>query len=75
MYMDYKETITDSINLRQIDPALPALTLDYEVKIKNEDKLNFIFGGQWEITKRWQVMVEGGVGERKQLITGLYFRF
>ncbi len=75
MYMDYKETITDSINLRQIDPALPALTLDYEVKIKNEDPWNFIFGGQWEITKRWQVMAEGGVGERKQLILGAFFRF
>jgi len=75
MYMDYKETITDSINLRQIDPALPDLTLDYEVKIKNEDKLNFIFGGQWEISKRWQIMAEGGVGERKQLILGVFFRF
>ena len=75
MYMDYKETITDSINLRQIDPALPALTLDYEVKIKNDKPWNFIFGGQWEITKRWQLMAEGGVGERKQLILGAIFRF
>ncbi len=75
MYMDYKETITDSINLRQIDPALPALTLDYEVKIKNDEPWNFIFGGQWEITKRWQFMAEGGVGERRQLILGAFFRF
>ena len=75
MYMDYKETIRDSINLRQIDPALPALTLDYEVKIKNDEPWNFIFGGQWEITKRWQIMAEGGVGERKQLILGAFFRF
>jgi hypothetical protein len=67
MYMDYKETITGSINLREIDPELPDLILDYEVKIKNKDKLNFIFGGMWEFTKRWQVMAEGGVGERKQL--------
>ena len=75
MYMDYKETISDSINLRQIDPELPSLTIDYEVKIKNKEKLNFIFGGQWEITKRWQVMAEGGVGERKQIILGAFFRF
>ena len=75
MYMDYKETISDSINLRQIDPELPSLTIDYEVKIKNKEKLNFIFGGQWEITKRWQVMAEGGVGERKQVILGAFFRF
>ena len=75
MYMDYKETITDSINLREIDPALPAMTLDYEVKVENDKPWNFIFGGQWEITKRWQVMAEGGVGERKQLILGAFFRF
>ena len=75
MYMDYKETITDSINLRQIDPALPAMTLDYEVKIKNDKPWNFIFGGQWEITQRWQLMAEGGVGERKQLILSAFFRF
>jgi hypothetical protein len=75
MYMDYKETITDSINFRQIDPALPSLTLDYEVKIENDDKLNFLFGGQWEISKRWQIMAEGGLGERKQLILGAFFRF
>jgi hypothetical protein len=75
MYMDYKETISDSINLRQIDPELPSLTIDYEVKIKNKEKLNFIFGGQWEITKRWQLMAEGGVGERKQVILGAFFRF
>ena len=75
MYMDYKETISDSINLREIDPELPSLTLDYEVKIKNKEKFNFIFGGQWEITKRWQIMAEGGVGERKQLILGAFFRF
>jgi hypothetical protein len=75
MYMDYKETISDSINLKQIDPSLPSLILDYEVKIKNKEKFNFIFGGQWEITKRWQIMAEGGVGERKQLILGAFFRF
>ncbi len=75
MYMDYKETIADSINLRQIDPALPALTIDYEVKIKNKDKLNFIFGGQWEFSKRFQIMAEGGIGNRKQLILGAFFRF
>ena len=28
--------------------------------IENEEPWNFIFGGQWEITKRWQVMAEGG---------------
>ena len=36
---------------------------------------NFLFGGQWEITKRWQVMAEGGIGNRRQVILGAFFRF
>ena len=47
----------------------------FEIDIKNEDPWNFLFGGQWEITKRFQFMAEGGVGERKQLILGAFFRF
>ena len=39
------------------------------------DSGNFLFGGQWEITKRWQVMAEGGIGNRRQVILGAFFRF
>lgn len=75
MYMRYKQTITDDINLQEFDPRLPSVKLDFKLDVKNEQPWNFLFGGQWEITKRWQFMAEGGIGERRQLITSLFFRF
>lgn len=75
MYMDYKQTVTDSIDLTTLSPLLPAVELDFEIDIKNKHPWNFLFGGQWEVTKRWQIMAEGGIGDRKQLIAGLFFRF
>ena len=75
MYMKYKQTITDDISLNELDPRLPSVKINYKLDVKNDEPWNFIFGGQWEITKRWQVTAEGGVGDRKQLILGAFFRF
>jgi hypothetical protein len=75
MYMNYRQTVTDSINLNTLIPGFPAVELDFDIDIKNEQPWNFLFGGQWEITKRWQFMAEGGIGNRKHVITGLFFRF
>jgi hypothetical protein len=47
----------------------------YKIDVKNEKPWNFLFGGQWEITKRLQVMAEGGLGNRDQIIIGGFFRF
>jgi hypothetical protein len=75
MYMKYKQTITDDISLNELDPRLPSVKINYKLDVQNDEPWNFIFGGQWEITKRWQVTAEGGVGDRKQLILGAFFRF
>ncbi len=75
MYMDYKQRVTDTVNLRELDPRLPSAHLDFEIDIKNEEPWNFLIGGQWEITKRWQMMVEGGFGNRRQIIFGTVYRF
>lgn len=75
MYMRYKQTVTDDINLQEFDSRLPSVEISYKLDIENDQPWNFLFGGQWEITKRWQFMAEGGVGDRKQIITGLFFRF
>jgi hypothetical protein len=75
MYMDYEQTVTDSIDLSTVSDLLPSVELDFEIDIKNEQPWNFLFGGHWELTKRWQLVAEGGLGDRKQLITGLFFRF
>lgn len=75
MYMDYEQKVTDTVNLRELDPRLPSAHLDFEIEIKNEEPWNFLMGGQWEITKRWQITAEGGVGNRRQIIFGTLFRF
>jgi len=75
MYMRYKQTVTDDVNLKDFDPKLPSVIINFKLDVENEKPWNFLFGGQWEITKRWQFMAEGGVGDRDQLVTGLYFRF
>ena len=75
MYMNYKQTVTESIDLSTIIPGFPSVELDFEIDIKNDHPWNFLFGGQWEITKRWQFMTEVGIGDRKQVISGLFFRF
>jgi hypothetical protein len=75
MYMDYKQTVTDDINLRELDPGFPSVEIEFEIDIKNEERWNYLFGGQWEITKRLQVMAEGGMGNRRHLILGAFFRF
>ena len=75
MWMRYRQTITDDINLQEFDDRLPSVEIDFKLDVKNEHPWNFLFGTQWEITKRWQVVAEGGVGNRQQVLTGLFFRF
>ena len=75
MYMRYRQTVTDDINLQELDDRLPSVELAFKLDIKNDQPWNFLFGGQWELTKRWQFTLEGGVGDRKQVISGLFFRF
>ena len=75
MYMKYKQTVTDDINLRELDPRLPSVNIDFKIDIKNEKPWNFLFGGQWEIYKRLHVSAEGGLGNRKHVILNGSFRF
>ena len=75
MYMNYKQTITDDIRLNEIDPRLPPVGIDFKMDVQNDQPWNFLFGGQWEISKRLQITAEGGVGDRQQVITGISYRF
>jgi len=75
MYMNYKQTITDDIRLNEIDPRLPPVGIAFKMDVQNDHPWNFLFGGQWEISKRLQITAEGGVGDRQQVITGICFRF
>jgi hypothetical protein len=75
MYMRYRQTVSDDINLQEVDDRLPSVEIDFELDVKNDKPWNFLFGSQWEITKRWNITAEGGIGDRKQVLTGLSFRF
>jgi hypothetical protein len=75
MYMYYKQTVTDDIRLSELDPRLPPVELAFKLEVTNEQPWNFLYGGQWEITKRLHFTLEGGVGNREQVITGIIFRF
>ena len=75
MYMHYKQTVTDDVNLQEFDPRLPPVQLAFKLDVENDYPWNFLVGGQWEITKRLQFMAEGGVGDRGQLVTGISYRF
>lgn len=75
MYMHYKQTVTDDVNLQELDPRLPPVKLAFKLDIENDNPWCFLFGGQWEITKRLQIMAEGGALGRGQVVTGITFRF
>jgi hypothetical protein len=75
MYMHYKQTVSNDISLQELDPRLPPVELAFKLDIENDSPWCFLFGGQWQITKRLQIMAEGGGGGRGQLVTGISFRF
>jgi hypothetical protein len=75
MYMHYKQTVADDISLQELDPRLPPVELAFKLDIENDSPWNFLFGGQWEVTKRLQIMAEGGAGGRGQVVTGIFYRF
>jgi len=56
-------------------PGLVGDRLDYEIRVRPENRWNFLLGGQWEIQDRWQVIMEGGLGQRTQMMAGAAFRF
>lgn len=78
MFLEYHQTITGNVSTASLDPMLPNLvgdTLEYEIRVRPENRWNLLLGGQWEIRKRWQLMIEGGFGNRTQMMAGAAFRF
>ncbi len=51
-------------------------TIDYRIRERNRDPWNYLLGVNWDITKRWSVVIEAGFGgSRENLITGFTYRF
>jgi hypothetical protein len=80
MYIEFDQSLRGSISLADIDPQLGQLVgdvpMEYSVDFTAKEALNFLFGGSWDINKRWSLQAEvGGLANRKQITTGGMFRF
>ena len=53
----------------------PGVDIEYKVLNEQEDEWNFLLGGSAELSKEWNASIEGGLGERKQVMGNLTFRF
>jgi hypothetical protein len=73
MYLNNEATIQITLPSNLPAPALNGALI--EIDQKSEDHFNFIFGGAWNITRHFQLTVEGGVGERDQFLVSLGTRF
>jgi len=57
-------------------PGLPGpIPVRYAVDQEATDPWNLIFGIEWQISPHWDLVVEGGVLGREQILTSLTFRF
>lgn len=70
MYQKSSETMTGSVLLA---PGAPPLR--FEVDQTTDAPWNLLLGTQWEIGRHWWVLIEAGVGERKQLLGSVSYRF
>ena len=49
--------------------------IEYIVINEQEDEWNFLLGGSAELSRQWNASIEGGFGNRKQVMGNLTFRF
>jgi hypothetical protein len=55
--------------------SVSGLDIDYNVLLEQENEWNFLIGGAAELSKQWNASIEGGFGDRKQVMGNLTFRF
>ena len=68
MYQAVDENHNGQINQGGLD-------IQYTVLNEQENEWNFLIGGTAELSKQWNASIEGGLGERKQVMGNLTFRF
>ena len=71
-YLDSDLTAYGSLAVPETD-----VTIDYIVDQSNTDKWNGVLGANWDITRRWSVMVEydGFFGSRDSIFAAVGWRF
>ena len=76
-YLDAEVLIYDDIVLETPGGPNGDLTsLAFELKQRNKDKWNYLIGFNWEMNRKFSVMVEAGFGgSRENVIAGASYRF
>jgi hypothetical protein len=69
MHQSVDENHTGTINFA------PGVDIEYKVLNEQENEWNFLLGGSAELSKQWHASIEGGIGDRKQVMGNLTFRF
>jgi hypothetical protein len=71
-YLDSDLTAHGSLAVPEMDG-----TIDYTVDQSNSDKWNGVVGANWDITRRWSLMVEynGFFGSRESIFASVGWRF
>jgi len=77
-YLDAQIDLTGSFTFDT--SGVPGLgettTLDFKIDQRNKDKWNYVVGANWDVSKRWSVLIEAGVGgSRENLIAGFTYRW
>ena len=77
-YLDANIDLTGSF---EFDTAgVPGLgdtsSLDFKISQRNKDKWNYVVGANWDVSRKWSVMIEAGVGgSRENLMAGFNYRW
>ena len=69
MYMDFEQEVRDTLRVAGRD-------IDFSVRINAKEPWNVLFGGNWELSKRWSIVAEvGGIFDRFQFTGAAMVRF
>jgi hypothetical protein len=76
-YLDAEVLIADEIVLETPGgPSGDLTSLAFEIRQRNKDKWNYLIGFNWEMNRKFSVMVEAGFGgSRDNFIAGATYRF
>jgi hypothetical protein len=76
MHQDSDERQTGTTPFTVTVAGLPTdVIASYDANFEQENEWNFLIGGSAELSEQFHVSVEGGFGDRKQVMGNLTFRF
>jgi len=70
MYQKSSQTMSGTVAMSPGNPPL-----NFEVDQTTDEPWNLLIGTQWELGRHWWVLIEGGVGERHQIVGSISYRF